>query len=137
MRATAARRRLECAGPARDRMRARLRPSAAELHDASYLVASATEPRSGVRACERNGKCDSSTAVSLRVEPHLVLTLIGALVRARGMKAAFVYGSAAKAQYGPQSDVNLMVIGDVTYADCFAGLLNAEKLLKRRIHAKF
>jgi hypothetical protein len=31
-----------------------------------------------------------------------------------------------------------MVIGDdMTYADCFAGLLDAEKLLKRRIHAKF
>ena len=35
-------------------------------------------------------------------------------------------------------DIDLMVIGDgVTYADCFAGLCGAERLLKRRIRATF
>ena len=76
--------------------------------------------------------------VSLRVQPQLVLILREALARALRIKVAFVYGSAAQAQDGAQSDIDLMVIGDgVTYGDCFAGLMNAERLLKRRINAKF
>src|SRR5262249_57812025 len=75
---------------------------------------------------------------SLRVQPQLVLTLREALARAPGIKLAFVYGAVAQARDGAQSDIDLMVIGDgVTYGDCFAGLMNAEHLLKRRIHAKF
>jgi predicted nucleotidyltransferase len=79
-----------------------------------------------------------SNAVSLRVQPQLVLTLREALARAPGIKAAFVYGSVAQGRETAASDIDLMVIGaDVTYADCFAGLLTAENLLKRPIHAQF
>ncbi|HML12323.1 MAG TPA: hypothetical protein VK456_03395, partial [Xanthobacteraceae bacterium] len=175
-----------------DRPRDGVDPSRGELRDAPYVEASR----------ERNGRA----AVSLRVQPQLVLALREALARAPGIKAAFVYGSAAtsapsglslvarpscvrdkrpppltpppKAAFGrrssreerrrgasamadargegnreicacpghkgrqaraaPARDIDLMVIGDgVTYADCFAGLLDAENLLQRRIRAKF
>jgi hypothetical protein len=104
-------------------------------------------------ARERNGRPAFTTAVSLRVQPQLVLALRAALVRAPGIKAAFVYGSAAtsapspslpkrrkrgrEAHSAPAGAIDLMVIGDATHADCFAGLLDAENVLKRRIHARF
>jgi predicted nucleotidyltransferase len=57
---------------------------------------------------------------------------------AERIKAAFVYGSVAKGDETARSDVDLMVIGeDVTYSDFFDGLLKAEKLLHRSVHAFF
>lgn len=69
----------------------------------------------------------------------LVAALREALApNAARIKTAFVYGSVAKGQETAASDIDLMVIGvDVTYADCFGGLLKAENLLKRPIHANF
>src|SRR5262245_4083604 len=63
----------------------------------------------------------------------LATVLREALVRARGMKAAFVYGSAATGQDTPQNAIELMVISDASYGDCFGGLLSAERLLKCQI----
>src|SRR5262249_20714009 len=54
------------------------------------------------------------------------------------IKAAFVYGSVAKEEENGKSDVDLMVIGDdVTYSDFFDGLLKAERVLHRPVHALF
>jgi predicted nucleotidyltransferase len=54
------------------------------------------------------------------------------------IKAAFVYGSIAKGEGSAKSDVDLMVIGnDVTYSDFFDGLLEAERVLHRPVHALF
>jgi predicted nucleotidyltransferase len=117
------------------RLHAEQRP-AGELRAHSSVAASAAEPRRGTVARQQDRSPSSKAAVSLRVQPQLVLTLREALVRARGLQAAFVYGPAAQAQHRPESDIDLMVIGDECYADCFAGLLDAEKLLKRRIHVR-
>jgi predicted nucleotidyltransferase len=134
----AVRRRLALAGRVVDRLRAGLGPSPAELRDAPYLEAWVIEPSPGADAREHEGRPHFSNAVSLRFQPQLVLTLREALARARGIKAAFVYGSVADGRDTAASDIDLMVIGaDVTYADCFAGLLTAENLLKRPIHAQF
>jgi predicted nucleotidyltransferase len=134
----AVRRRLALAGRVPDRLRAGLGPSQAGLRDAPYLGACVTEPSPGADAREHDGRPGFSTAVSLRVQPRLVLTLREALARAPGIKAAFVYGRAANGRDTAASDIDLMVIGaDVTYADCFAGLLTAESLLKRLIRARF
>ena len=54
------------------------------------------------------------------------------------IKAAFVYGSIAKGDETARSDIDLMVVGDdVTYFDFFDGLLKAEELLRRPVHAFF
>lgn len=134
----AVRRRLALAGRVVDPLRAGIGPSPAELRDAPCLKAWVIECSSGGDARDQDGRPGFSNAVSLRVQPRLVLTLREALARAPGIKAAFVYGSVANGRDTAASDIDLMVIGaDVTYADCFAGLLTAENLLKRPIHAQF
>lgn len=134
----AVRRRMALAGRVLDRLRAGLGPSPAELRDAPYLEAWVIEPSPGADAHEHEGRPRFSNAVSLRVQPQPVLALREALAHSRGIKAAFVYGSVANGRDTAASDIDLMVIGaDVTYADCFAGLLTAESLLKRPIHVQF
>jgi predicted nucleotidyltransferase len=133
----AVRRRVALAGRV-DRQCAGLGPSPVELRDAPYLEAWVSERSSRADARDQDGRPGFGNAVSLRVQPQLVLALREALARARGIKAAFVYGSAANGRDTAASDIDLMVIGaDLTYADCFAGLLTAENLLKRPIHARF
>src|SRR5262249_10819422 len=78
-----------------------------------------------------------SDAVSLRVQPQLVLALRAALARAPGIKTAFVYGSAAAEGERRASAIDLMVIGDASHADCFTGLFAAENALERPIQARF
>jgi predicted nucleotidyltransferase len=54
------------------------------------------------------------------------------------IKVAFVYGSIAKGTDTARSDIDLMVIGDdLTYADLYAGLQNAEKVLNRTVNPTF
>jgi predicted nucleotidyltransferase len=51
------------------------------------------------------------------------------------IQAAFVYGSMAKGTDTAQSDVDLMVISDdLSYADLYSALQNAETVLQRPIH---
>lgn len=51
------------------------------------------------------------------------------------IKTAFVYGSVAKGTDTANSDIDLMVIGDdLTYADLFSGLEQAEKILTRPVN---
>ncbi len=48
---------------------------------------------------------------------------------------AFIYGSVAKQEDTAESDLDLMVIGDnLTYADFFQLLTNAEQQLDRKIN---
>jgi predicted nucleotidyltransferase len=54
------------------------------------------------------------------------------------IKAAFVYGSAAKGTDTVTSDIDLMVIGkDLAYPDLYAGLQNAESALRRQVSPNF
>jgi len=54
------------------------------------------------------------------------------------IKVAFVYGSVAKGTDTVRSDIDLMVIGDdLTYADLYAGLQKAEKVLNRTVNPTF
>ena len=54
------------------------------------------------------------------------------------IKTAFVYGSVAKGADTAQSDIDLMVIGDeLTYADLYAALQNAEITLRRKVSPLF
>src|SRR5262249_39617387 len=69
-------------------------PPPVDLRDARHPVACALEARRGVAARERSGRPGFGNAVSLRVQPQLVLTLREALARASGIKLAFVYGAA-------------------------------------------
>ena len=132
------RQRLALAGRGVDRPRAGLGPSPAGLRGAPDLETRVIEFPRRADGRECHARAGFRNAVSLRVQPQLVLALRAALVRAPGIKAAFVSGSAAKDEERPRGDIDLMVIGDdVTHADCFAGLLNAESLLKRRIRATF
>jgi predicted nucleotidyltransferase len=54
------------------------------------------------------------------------------------IKTAFVYGSVAKGTDTAESDVDLMLIGeDLTYADIYVGLQNAEDTLRRKVSPNF
>jgi hypothetical protein len=117
-----------------DRLEAGIAPSLTEFRD---LEAWLIDLASGADTRDRNAKSGVSNAVSLRVEPELVLALRQALARAAGIKAAFVHGAAGEGKQNPASEIELMVIGDATYADCFGGLHDAENLFKRRIRANF
>jgi len=134
------------------RMRRRVGPSPAALRDAPCLEPQGTEPSRQADARKDEGRAGFPNAVSLRVQPQLVLALRAALAHVRGIKAAFVYGSAARsapspplprkrgreAHAAPASDIDLMVIAeDASYAVCVGSLLHAEKLLERRIRTHF
>jgi hypothetical protein len=114
--------------PVIDELSTGIAPPTAEFRDNGWPDADAQD---------ENAKPAFSNAVSLRVEPELVLGLQRALGPAAGIKAAFVHGAAAKGEQSAGSAIELMVIGDATYADCFGGLLYAESLFKRPIRANF
>jgi predicted nucleotidyltransferase len=47
----------------------------------------------------------------------------------------FIFGSSARGQQGADSDIDLMVIGDVTLKDLTPGLKRAEQELGRQVNA--
>lgn len=122
-------------GQLADRLKAGIGPAA--LHDPAFPKASVVEGSRGQHAPERNGVPAFSNAVSLQVQPELVLALRQALAAAPGVRSAFVHGSIVTGEQSATSAIELVVIGDASYADCFGGLLNVERLLKRRIRVNF
>ena len=50
------------------------------------------------------------------------------------IQVAFVYGSQAKHEAGPDSDVDLMVIGEVGFAEVVSALAQAQDTLGREIN---
>jgi predicted nucleotidyltransferase len=50
------------------------------------------------------------------------------------IKVAFVYGSEARHDAGPSSDVDLMVIGEIGFADVVSALAQAQDALGREIN---
>lgn len=54
---------------------------------------------------------------------------------AKKLKAAFVYGSVARHEETAQSDVDLMIIGDVTLEEMVTALQKAQSLLGRDVNA--
>jgi predicted nucleotidyltransferase len=69
----------------------------------------------------------------------LVEPLREALEPAAGkIRAAFIYGSAAKGTDSAKSDIDLMVIGDdLTYPDLYVTLERAEGTLQRKVNPNF
>jgi hypothetical protein len=114
--------------PVLDRPKPGLAPSPGAFRDLEGWLID-TQEQNRTPACRK--------AVSLNFQPDLVLALRQAFVLASGIKAAFVHGSITKGEQSPASEIELMVIVDATYAGCFSGLHDAEKLLKRPIRAKF
>jgi len=61
-------------------------------------------------------------------------TLRAALAPISGqLELAFIYGSIASGKEGPRSDIDLLVVGDVAFADVVVNLQAAQKLLGREI----
>jgi predicted nucleotidyltransferase len=50
------------------------------------------------------------------------------------IKVAFVYGSEARREAGPSSDVDLMIIGEIGFADVVSALAQAQDALGREIN---
>ncbi len=51
----------------------------------------------------------------------------------KDIKFALIFGSFAKGNYGSESDIDLLVIGDVKQKEIFKLLKPVEKLIKREI----
>ncbi|MDH7513045.1 MAG: nucleotidyltransferase domain-containing protein [Clostridiales bacterium] len=49
------------------------------------------------------------------------------------LEVAFIYGSIARGEEGPRSDIDLLVVGDIAFADVVVNLQAAQKLLGREI----
>jgi predicted nucleotidyltransferase len=64
----------------------------------------------------------------------LVDLLRDALVEIEGIVMAFVFGSAARTSLARDSDIDLMVIGDVAFADVVAALSSAQRQVGRDIN---
>ena len=61
-------------------------------------------------------------------------TLRAALAPIAGqLEVAFIYGSIARGEEGPRSDIDLLVVGDIAFADVVVNLQAAQKLLGREI----
>ncbi len=52
----------------------------------------------------------------------------------RRVRVAFVYGSQARQEGGPRSDVDLMVIGEIAFAEVVTALAQAQDTLGREIN---
>lgn len=50
------------------------------------------------------------------------------------IEQAFVFGSIARGEQGPRSDVDLMVVGDVTYEDVIGAVYPLHEVLNREIN---
>jgi len=50
------------------------------------------------------------------------------------IKVAFIYGSIAKGEEGPRSDIDLLVIGNIAFSDVVANLQLAQKMLGREVN---
>ena len=50
------------------------------------------------------------------------------------IRAAFIYGSFAEGREGPESDVDLMVVGEASFEAVVAALAPAEEILRREIN---
>lgn len=50
------------------------------------------------------------------------------------LKVAFIYGSVARGEEGPRSDIDLLVVGDIAFADLITNLQAAQRLLGREIN---
>ncbi|MGA2648980.1 MAG: nucleotidyltransferase [Terracidiphilus sp.] len=62
-------------------------------------------------------------------------TLLEALTPLKkNIKLAFVYGSVARAQEAGHSDIDLMIVGTVSFSDVVASLGDAQKMLNREIN---
>jgi predicted nucleotidyltransferase len=62
-------------------------------------------------------------------------TLRAALAPIAGkLNIAFIYGSIARGEEGPRSDVDLLVIGDIAFADVVVNLQAAQKLVGREVN---
>jgi predicted nucleotidyltransferase len=53
---------------------------------------------------------------------------------AQKVQAAFVYGSVARGEERPGSDLDLMIVGDVRFADVVAALAPAQETLRREVN---
>jgi len=62
-------------------------------------------------------------------------TLSNALTPMAGqIKVAFIYGSIARGEEGPRSDIDLIVVGNVAFADVVANLQAAQKSIGREVN---
>jgi predicted nucleotidyltransferase len=50
------------------------------------------------------------------------------------IKVAFIYGSIAKGEEGPRSDIDLLVVGDVAFSEVVANLQEAQRILCREVN---
>ncbi|OHB64713.1 MAG: hypothetical protein A2Y76_06495 [Planctomycetes bacterium RBG_13_60_9] len=98
----------------------------------------AVENRDGNRTYyQANPQCPvyAELAGLIRKTSGLAEVLRTALAGLGGrIKAAFVYGSQARQEAGPDSDVDLMVIGEVAFAEVVAVLAQAQDALGREIN---
>jgi predicted nucleotidyltransferase len=53
---------------------------------------------------------------------------------AKDIKAAFIFGSIARSSDDRKSDIDVMVIGDITFDDAVSSVMKAQEILKREVN---
>lgn len=115
--------------------------SAGTLHRELVALASLdvltrrVEGRQVYYAANRENPVFEELAGLLRKTAGLVDVLRDALISYRAcIAAAFVYGSVAAGTETARSDVDLMIVGDVGFADAVRALAPTESLLRREVN---
>lgn len=82
------------------------------------------------QALERIKGFDTASQVNAALMEYGFTTL----ERVKGIKAAFIYGSFARNEERPTSDIDLFVIGDVDEGELSEAVAHLERILKREIN---
>jgi len=85
------------------------------------------------KADERSSIYPEIRGIVLKTE-GLADVLRKALKRLKGVRVAFVYGSFPEGKPSPQSDVDMIVIGNVSFANVVGALQSAQEKLRREVN---
>ena len=121
--------------------RTRLFPSAVQREVLSLTRAGILERRVESRRAYYRANTSCPIYPELR---QIILKTVGladvvreALAGVKGIRLAFIYGSMAKGESDAQSDVDVLVVGDASFADIAEALYPAQERLGREVTPTF
>lgn len=82
-----------------------------------------------------NDKCNFINDLkNIFIKTDAIIYPLKDVLKSKKIKYALVFGSFAKASYNPESDVDLLIIGEIKLSDVYDLLKSAEGKIKREIN---